>query len=117
MVSPGCEPRASSSTANSLLSSALRTAAAWPAGRALPAQLISRCFLSGINRTLTLNGEAMAKIVKLAQQIAASEASVQITGESGTGKEVLARFVHGRSACAKKPFISGELRGNSRKPA
>ena len=40
----------------------------------------------------------MAKIVKLAQQIAASEASVQITGESGTGKEVLARFVHGRSA-------------------
>ena len=59
----------------------------------------------------------MAKIVRLAQQIAASEASVQITGESGTGKEVLARFVHGRSARAKKPFISGELRGNSRKPA
>ena len=58
----------------------------------------------------------MAKIVKLAQQIAASEASVQITGESGTGKEVLERFVR-VAARAKKPFISGELPGNSRKPA
>src|SRR5215831_10051598 len=50
--------------------------------------------------------EVMAKVVKLAQQIAGSDASVLITGESGTGKEVLARFVHGRSTRAKKPFIS-----------
>src|SRR3974390_2650309 len=47
----------------------------------------------------------MARVVKLAQQIAGSEASVLITGESGTGKEVLARFVHARSQRAKKPFI------------
>jgi DNA-binding NtrC family response regulator len=50
--------------------------------------------------------ESMAKVVKLAQQIAGSDASVLITGESGTGKEVLARFVHGRSHRSKKPFIS-----------
>ena len=47
----------------------------------------------------------MAKVIKLAQQIAGSDASVMITGESGTGKEVLARYVHTRSHRAKKPFI------------
>ena len=47
----------------------------------------------------------MAQVVKLAQQIAPSDASVLITGESGTGKEVLARYVHTRSNRAKKPFI------------
>ena len=48
----------------------------------------------------------MAKVIKLAQQIAGSDASVMITGESGTGKEVLARYVHSRSPRAKRPFIS-----------
>ena len=58
------------------------------------------------NRDMIYRDEAMASVVKLAQQVAASEASVLITGESGTGKEVLARFVHSRSQRAKKPFIS-----------
>src|SRR6476620_7139046 len=58
------------------------------------------------SRELVYRDEAMAKVIKLAQQIAGSDASVMITGESGTGKEVLARYVHGRSARAKKPFIS-----------
>jgi DNA-binding NtrC family response regulator len=57
-------------------------------------------------RELIYRDEAMARVVKLAQQIAPSEASVLITGESGTGKEVLARYVHSRSSRAKKPFIS-----------
>src|ERR1700728_536739 len=56
-------------------------------------------------RELVYRDEAMAKVIKLAQQIAGSDASVMITGESGTGKEVLARYVHGRSNRAKKPFI------------
>jgi DNA-binding NtrC family response regulator len=47
----------------------------------------------------------MGHVMKLAQQIAGSDASVLITGESGTGKEVLARYVHTRSTRAKKPFI------------
>jgi DNA-binding NtrC family response regulator len=50
--------------------------------------------------------DAMASVVKLAQQIAGSDASVLITGESGTGKEVLARYLHARSQRAKKPFIT-----------
>jgi two-component system, response regulator FlrC len=57
-------------------------------------------------REMIYRDEAMARVVKLAQQIAGSDASVLITGESGTGKEVLARFVHARSQRAKKPFIS-----------
>src|SRR6202451_4546416 len=56
-------------------------------------------------RDLIYRDDAMARVVKLAQQIATSDASVLITGESGTGKEVLARFVHSRSSRVKKPFI------------
>ena len=57
-------------------------------------------------REMIWRDEAMEQVVKLAQQIAGSDASVLITGESGTGKEVLARYVHGRSRRAKKPFIT-----------
>jgi DNA-binding NtrC family response regulator len=57
------------------------------------------------SREMVVGDEAMAKVVKLATQVANSEASVLITGESGTGKEVLARYLHARSGRAKKPFI------------
>ncbi len=57
-------------------------------------------------REMIYRDDAMAGVVKLAQQIAGSDASVLITGESGTGKEVLARYVHARSLRAKKPFIT-----------
>src|SRR6201998_1861433 len=58
------------------------------------------------SRELIYRDETMAHVVKLAQQIAPSDASVLITGESGTGKEVLARYVHGRSNRGRSPFIS-----------
>src|SRR5580698_2038498 len=54
---------------------------------------------------LIYRDESMARVVKLAQQVATSDASVLITGDSGTGKEVLARHVHARSSRAKKPLI------------
>jgi DNA-binding NtrC family response regulator len=57
-------------------------------------------------RELVYRDETMGHVVKLAQQIAPSDASVLITGESGTGKEVVARFVHSRSSRARAPFIS-----------
>ena len=56
-------------------------------------------------RELIYRDGAMARVVKLAQQVATSEASILITGDSGTGKEVLARYVHARSNRAKKPLI------------
>jgi DNA-binding NtrC family response regulator len=49
---------------------------------------------------------AMARVVKLAEQVAPSDASVLITGESGTGKEVMAKYLHSRSKRAGRPFIS-----------
>ncbi len=58
------------------------------------------------SRDMIYRDDAMAAVVKLAQQIAGSDASVLITGESGTGKEVLARYLHTRSQRSKKPFIS-----------
>jgi two-component system response regulator FlrC len=57
------------------------------------------------SRDLIYRDDATAQVVKLATQIATSDASVLITGESGTGKEVLARYVHTRSNRSKKPFI------------
>lgn len=49
---------------------------------------------------------AMERVIKLADQIARSEASILITGESGTGKEVVAQYVHQKSLRKNKPFIS-----------
>src|SRR4051812_12557386 len=57
------------------------------------------------SRELVWRDDATAQVIKLATQIATSDASVLITGESGTGKEVLARYVHTRSNRSKKPFI------------
>lgn len=50
--------------------------------------------------------DAMASVVRLAEQVAPSDASILITGESGSGKEVIARHVHARSSRANKAFIS-----------
>jgi two-component system, response regulator FlrC len=55
---------------------------------------------------LIYRDDAMAQVIKLAQQIAPSDASVLITGESGTGKEVIARYVHSRSSRARRTFVS-----------
>ncbi len=58
------------------------------------------------NKALLYRDPAMADVVRLAEQVAPSNASILITGESGTGKEVLARHVHARSLRAEKPFVS-----------
>ncbi|MBE1237763.1 sigma-54-dependent Fis family transcriptional regulator [Phaeovibrio sulfidiphilus] len=55
---------------------------------------------------LVFQDPAMGAVVRLADQVAASDASVLITGESGTGKEVLARYIHRKSKRSAGRFIA-----------
>lgn len=45
-------------------------------------------------------------LLKLAKQVADSDATVLISGDSGTGKEVLARYIHQNSPRKSGPFIA-----------
>ena len=58
------------------------------------------------SRALLFKDPAMADLVRLADQVAPSDASILLTGESGTGKEVMARYVHSKSKRAGKRFVS-----------
>ncbi len=49
--------------------------------------------------------DAMCDVIKLAEQVAPSQASVLIQGESGTGKEAIASLIHSIGARMDKPFI------------
>ncbi len=62
--------------------------------------------VSNDQRPLVTRDPAMEHVVRLADQVAASEASILITGESGVGKEVMARYIHQKSRRTDKPFIS-----------
>lgn len=48
----------------------------------------------------------MQQLLRLAERVAASKATVMLGGKSGTGKEVFARYIHARSPRADGPFIA-----------
>ena len=49
--------------------------------------------------------EALKKVLRKVEQVAATEATVLILGETGTGKELIARAVHGLSARQGRPLV------------
>jgi DNA-binding NtrC family response regulator len=55
---------------------------------------------------LVASSRPMQEVVRLARQVARSDASVLITGEPGTGKSLLAKLMHDWSDRAEKSFIS-----------
>lgn len=57
-------------------------------------------------REMIARDPAAKEVLRLADAVAASDASILITGESGVGKEVMARYVHQRSKRAEAPFIA-----------
>ena len=48
----------------------------------------------------------MAETLRMAAQVAKSDASILVTGESGTGKEVISRFIHRKSKRSDKIFVA-----------
>jgi two-component system response regulator FlrC len=58
------------------------------------------------NHAIIYQDPAMVELLRLADQVAPSNASILVTGESGTGKELIARHLHNKSPRAKEQFIA-----------
>ena len=87
--------------------------AALPGGKAPAPPTSSFSTLGGRNPLSGAEGPrivgsdpSMTRVLALAKQVARSKATVLISGESGTGKEMFARYLHGHSDRATKPFIA-----------
>jgi DNA-binding NtrC family response regulator len=61
--------------------------------------------LASASDDMIAESDAMKRISKLVERVAAAEATVLITGASGTGKEVVAQAIHRHSARSAGPFV------------
>ena len=58
------------------------------------------------NHALIYGDKKTENLLKMAKQIAPSEASVLLTGASGTGKEIFSRFIHDNSKRSSRQFVA-----------
>ena len=58
------------------------------------------------DQTFIARDPVMQPLLKLAERVASSDASIFVTGESGTGKEVMSRYIHRKSRRANANFVS-----------
>jgi len=72
------------------------------------AELIAAVLEAVVEETHTIihKDPKMVELLKLADQIAPSEASILITGPSGTGKEMVSRHIHNRSKRKSGRFVA-----------
>ncbi|HOE69433.1 MAG TPA: sigma-54 dependent transcriptional regulator [Candidatus Omnitrophota bacterium] len=71
--------------------------------RELKREIFSERYHEG---TLIAESPKMKELLRTADKIAASSASVLIEGESGTGKELIARRIHEMSPRSQNPFVA-----------
>ena len=61
---------------------------------------------NGGDRPIITNDSKMLQVLKMARNVAPSQATVLIQGESGTGKELLARYVHQHGQRPGAPYVA-----------
>ncbi|MCK5098657.1 MAG: sigma-54-dependent Fis family transcriptional regulator, partial [Desulfobacteraceae bacterium] len=71
-----------------------------------PASKTKRVSVSEKKVDIITRDKEMQYLLKLAEKVSDSTASILIQGESGTGKELFARFVHEKSDRRHMPFVA-----------
>ncbi len=84
------------------IKNALRQRELFRENRHLRRELDSRYSFSEIIGT----SDALQRVFRLVEKVAATNTNILVQGESGTGKELIARAIHHNSARADRPFVA-----------